>query len=59
MVDWSHGSSYPLKTLTESCIRSIDQSLLGTELLEGSRVVVETWEGGDVVIEEVMTGVPA
>ena len=32
---------------------SIDQSLLGTELLEGSRVTVNTWEGGDVIIEEV------
>ncbi len=38
---------------------SIDQSLLGTELLEGSRVVIDTWEGGDVIIEEVMTIPPA
>ena len=38
---------------------SIDQSLLGTELLEGSRVVVDTWEGGDVIIEEVPPGPPA
>ena len=37
---------------------SIDQSLLGTELLEGSRVVVDTWEGGDVIIEEIPTGPP-
>ena len=35
---------------------SIDQSLLGTELLAGSRVIVDTWEGGDVTIEEVVTG---
>ena len=37
---------------------SIDQSLLGTELLEGSRVVVDTWEGGEVIIEEVQTAPP-
>ena len=36
--------------------QSIDQSLLGTALLEGSRVTVDTWEGGDVIIEEVPTG---
>lgn len=40
-------------------LESIDQSLLGTELLEGDRVVVDTWEGGDVIIEEVMTIPPA
>ena len=38
---------------------SIDQFLLGTELLEGSRVVIDTWEGGDVIIEEVSPEPPA
>ncbi len=42
---------------TVSCIgvevfRSIDQPLLGMELLEGSRVTVEAWDGGDVIIDE-------
>ena len=31
---------------------SIDQPLLGMELLEGSRVTMDAWEGGDVIIEE-------
>lgn len=35
---------------------SIDQSLLGTELLEGSRLTVDAWEGGDVIVEEVKAG---
>ncbi len=38
--------------------QSIDQSLPGTALLEGCRVTVDTWEGGDVIIEEVITGPP-
>lgn len=33
--------------------QSIDQALLGMELLEGSRVLVDAWNGGDVIIEEV------
>ena len=33
--------------------QSIDQPLLGMELLEGSRVAVEAWNGGEIVIEEV------
>ena len=33
--------------------QSIDQFLLGTELLEGCRVIVDAWRGGDVIIEEV------
>lgn len=34
-------------------LQSMDQFLLGTALLEGCRVTVDTWEGGDVIIEEV------
>ena len=33
--------------------QSIDQPLLGMELLEGSRVLVDAWDGGEIVIEEV------
>ena len=33
--------------------QSIDQPLLGMELLEGSRVAVDAWDGGEVIIEEV------
>lgn len=29
------------------------QQLLGMELLEGSRVSVDAWDGGNVIIEEV------
>lgn len=37
--------------------QSIDQPLLGMELLYGSRITVGVWEGGEVVIEEVsLTG---
>ena len=43
-----HGQSRRVEVL-----QSIDQSLLGTELLEGSRLMVDAWEGGDVIIEEV------
>ena len=32
--------------------QSIDQPLPGMELLEGSRVMVDAWGGGDVIIEE-------
>ncbi len=32
--------------------QSIDQPLLGMELLEGSRVAVDAWDGGDVMIQE-------
>lgn len=32
--------------------QSIDQPLLGMELLEGSRVAVDAWDGGDVTIQE-------
>ena len=31
----------------------MDQPLLGMELLEGSRVLVDAWDGGSVIIEEV------
>ena len=41
------------RTLAVEVLESIDQPLLGMELLEGSRVAVDAWEGGDVVIEEV------
>ena len=33
--------------------QSIDQPLLGMELLNGSRITIDAWEGGDVIIEEV------
>ena len=33
--------------------QSIDQSLLGMQLLRGSRVTVDAWDGGNVTIEEV------
>lgn len=33
--------------------QSIDQPLLGMELLEGSRVSVDAWDGGDATIEAV------
>ena len=32
--------------------QSIDQPLLGMELLEGNRVAVDAWDGGDVTIQE-------
>ena len=34
-------------------LQSIDQPLLGMELLEGSRVTMDAWDGGSVTIEEV------
>ena len=33
--------------------QSIDQPLLGMELLEGSQVSMAAWDGGSVIIEEV------
>ncbi len=45
-VEW-HGHLYPVEILL-----SIDQPLLGMELLEGSRVTVEAWDSGDVIIQE-------
>ena len=33
--------------------QSIYQPLLGMELLEGSRVSVDAWDGGNVIVEEV------
>ena len=33
--------------------QSIDQPLLGMELLEGSRVAVDAWDSGGVIIQEV------
>lgn len=45
-VSW-HG-----RPRTVEVFQSIDQPLLGMELLEGSRTTVEAWDGGDVVIEE-------
>ena len=49
-----HGQSRRVEVL-----QSIDQFLLGTELLEGCRVTVDAWEGGDVIIEEVQSPAPA
>ena len=34
-------------------IGSIDQSLLGMEMLRGNRIAIDAWEGGKVVIEEI------
>ena len=45
-VSW-HGRLYEIEVF-----QSIDQPLLGMELLEGSRVAVDAWDGGDVIIEE-------
>ncbi|MYC33390.1 MAG: clan AA aspartic protease [Chloroflexi bacterium] len=36
--------------------QSIDQPLLGMELLEGSNVALDAREGGEVIIEEVGSG---
>ncbi len=33
--------------------QSTDQPLLGMESLEGSRVAVDAWDGGNVIVEEV------
>ena len=45
-VSW-HGRLHEVEVF-----QSIDQPLLGMELLEGSRVAVDAWDGGDVIIEE-------
>ena len=45
-VSW-HGRLYEIEVF-----QSIDQPLLGMELLEGNRVVLGAWDGGEVVIEE-------
>ena len=37
---------------TIEVFQSIDQPLLGMELLEGSRVAVDAWDGGNVIIQE-------
>lgn len=49
MVSW-HGHLHEIEIF-----RSIDQPLLGMELLEGSMVTVDAREGGEIVIEEVQT----
>ena len=41
-------------TLAVQVFESIDQPLLGMELLEGSRVVVDAWNGGDAIIDEAL-----
>ena len=46
-VSW-HGRLYQVEVF-----QSIDQPLLGMELLDGSRVSVDAWDGGEVVIDEV------
>jgi clan AA aspartic protease len=45
-VPW-HGRSLPVEIF-----QSIDQPLLGMELLEGSRVAVDAWDGGEVIVAE-------
>ena len=40
------------RTLPVQVFQSTDQPLLGMELLQDSRVTVDAWEGGDVIIEE-------
>ena len=46
LVSW-HGRLHEIEVF-----QSIDQPLLGMELLEGSRVAVDAWDGGDVTIQE-------
>ena len=46
LVSW-HGRLHEIEVF-----QSIDQPLLGMELLEGSRVAVDAWDGGDVIIRE-------
>ena len=48
-----HGRLLPV-----GVFQSMDQFLLGMELLEGCRVIVDAWEGGDVIIEEVPPELP-
>ena len=45
-VSW-HGQLHAIEIF-----QSIDQPLLGMELLEGSRVAVDAWDGGEVSIQE-------
>ena len=45
-VSW-HGQLYWVEVF-----ESIDQPLLGMELIDGSRVTVDAWDGGSVTIEE-------
>ncbi len=52
-VSW-HGHLYWVEVF-----ESIDQPLLGMELPEGSRVTVEAWDGGDVIIDEAQPESPA
>lgn len=40
------------RPLTVEVFQSTDQPLLGMELLEGSRVTMDAWDGGRVTIEE-------
>ena len=48
-VSW-HGRLHEIEVF-----QSIDQPLLGMELLEGSRVAVDAWDGGEVMIREAAT----
>ena len=50
LVSW-HGQPREVEVF-----QSIDQSLLGMELLEGINVVLDANEGGEVIIEEAGTG---
>ena len=45
--------SWHEENLTVPVFESNHQSLPGMGLLEGSRIAVDAWEGGDVIIEEV------
>lgn len=49
-----HGRPYAVEVF-----ESIDQPLLGMELLEGSRVTVDARDGGDVIIDEDQSESPA
>ena len=46
LVSW-HGRPRPVLVY-----QSNSRPLLGMELLTGSRLIVDAWEGGDVIIEE-------
>ena len=46
-VEW-HGRLHEIEVF-----QSVDQPLLGMELLEGSRVAVDAWDGGSVIVEAV------
>ena len=47
-----HGQLHEVE-IFQSIDQPLDQPLLGMELLEGSRVAVNAWDDGDVIIEEV------